>query len=114
MDYASLLPNINVEEGKARVMNNMALYLKLLAKFKGREYASNLIEAAKSENHTVVAQQAHAIRGTAANLSFPRLDGVASEIEALAKASECCLHLTNNLEDAITDLEGAIEKLINA
>ena len=114
MDYVKLLPHINVEEGKNRVMNNMALYLKLLVKFKGREMAENLIEAAKNNNHAVVAQEAHAIRGTAANLSFPTLDKISSEIEALAKTNESCLHLTDSLLDAITSLELAINELDGA
>ena len=113
MDYGKFLPNINVEEGKARIMNNMALYIKLLNKFKGRQMADNLIEAAKNGDHSAVAQHAHALRGTAANLSFPRLNDITSEIESLAKASEDSLHLTAQLDSVVTDLEAAIAELVN-
>jgi len=112
MDYGKFLPNINVEEGKARIMNNMALYMKLLNKFKGRQMVGDLIEAVKNGDHGAVAQHAHAIRGTAANLSFPRLNDITSEIELLAKASEDCSHLTAPLDSAMTDLEAAIAELI--
>ena len=94
-------------------MNNMALYMKLLNKFKGRQMTDDLIEAAKKGDHSAVAQHAHAIRGTAANLSFPRLNDITEEIESLAKAGKDCLHLTDQLDSAVVDLEAAISELIN-
>jgi len=113
MDYGKFLPNMNVEEGKARIMNNMALYMKLLNKFKGRQMTNDLIEAIKNGDHAAVAQHAHALRGTAANLSFPRINDITSEIEAKSKANEDCSHLTEQLDSAMTDLEAAVAELVN-
>ena len=114
MDYEKYLPHIDVNDGKARIMNNMALYMTLLKKFKGRQMTDDLLAASKEGDYAAVVQFAHALRGTASNLSFPALAEVTSEIEALAKASQDCSHLTERLDVTVRDLENAIAELTTA
>jgi len=111
MNYSELLPHIDVAEGSSRVMNNIKLYMKLLGKFQGRKMVDELQLAITTANHEEVAQSAHAIRGTAANLSFPTLLQITSEIESLAKENKDCSHLMEQLTVAINGLEDAIAKL---
>ena len=108
MDYAKYLPHIDVNDGKARVMNNMGLYTTLLKKFKGRQMADELLAAIKTSDTETVTQVAHALRGTAGNLSLPKLQTVSSEIEALSKGGNDCSHLAEQLDSAIDDLMGCI------
>jgi len=114
MDYEKYLPHIDVNDGKARVMNNLGLYTTLLKKFKGRQMTEDLIAAIGANDLPKVGQVAHALRGTAANLSFPTAHKVVSEIEKLAKGGENCAHLTDELQIVMTDLESAIAELTSA
>jgi len=112
MDYSSYLPEINIEEGKARVMDNLKLYLRLLGKFDGEKMAADVMDAMKTGDVKLVALATHALRGTAANLSFPVVQKISSEIEALAKADQDSSHLAEPLNEAMTALMVSIRKLL--
>ena len=114
MEYDAYLPHINVNDGKTRVMNNLALYTRLLGKFKGREMTDGLLEAIKAGDNAKAIQQAHALRGTAANLGFPVLHEVTEKIETLCKSEADCAHLCGDLDNAITSLDEAIGAFIAA
>lgn len=111
MDFSNYLPHIDVAEGKARVINNLDLYKTLLKKFKGRQMTDELLDAIKINDIATIAQTAHALRGTAGNLSLPALLEVSSEIEKLGKAGQDCSHLSERLDKVMTDLEKSIEEL---
>jgi len=111
MDYTKFLPHINVEEGKGRVMNNFGLYTTLLKKFKGRQMMDELIVAINKNELAEVCQISHALRGTAANLSFPIVHKTVADIEKLAKNGEDSSHLIDDLKNAIDGLDAAIAEL---
>ena len=111
MDYAEYLPHIDVNDGKARVMNNLTLYKTLLKKFNSHEIADNLLDAMNKDDAHKVAQLSHALRGTAANLSFPALQVVASDIEKLAKSGKDSSHMAEALMDAVDNLKESIGRL---
>ena len=105
------LPHMDVADGAKRVMNNMALYMKLLGKFKGREMADTILNAIELMNFDDIVTSTHALRGTAANLSFPSVYKITSEVEALAKQKQDCSHLATTLDEAVNALEDCISKL---
>ena len=113
LEYDVYLPHINVNDGKARVMNNLKLYTTLLGKFKGRQMTDELLEAVNAGDSARAVQHAHALRGTAANLGFPVLQKVTEEIETLCKAEQSCGHLCDELDKAMIELEAAITQFIN-
>lgn len=113
-DYTEYLPYIDVNDGKARVVNNLKLYMRLLGKFAGSQMSDDIIHAMGENDSVKIAQTAHALRGTSANLSFPELLKVTAEIEALAKKGEDCSHLVEPLKTAMSDVDGAIQKLLAA
>ena len=112
MDYTAFLPDIDVEDGKARVMGNLKLYLRLLGRFDGAKMADAIVQAASAGDRTVVVQATHALRGTAANLGFPVVRKIAEEIETLSKAGEDCAHLLAPLNDAVEALSASIVNLL--
>ncbi|MCL1863227.1 MAG: Hpt domain-containing protein [Defluviitaleaceae bacterium] len=112
MDYSSFLPDIDVVSGKARVMDNMKLYQRLLGKFDAAKMAADVTSAVLADEYATVISAAHALRGTAANLGFPIVQEITNEIEILAKKEEDCKHLVDKLNDAISSLEGAIARLL--
>lgn len=114
MDYAEYLPDVDVEDGKARVMNNLKLYFRLLGKFDGEKMAGDISRAINAGDKKGVAQAAHALRGTAANLGFLVVLKVAHEIETLSKNGENCAHLIQPLDEAVLALTGTIEKILAA
>ncbi|MCL2372371.1 MAG: Hpt domain-containing protein [Defluviitaleaceae bacterium] len=111
MNYDDYLPHIDVEEGMSRVLNNMALYLKLLNKFNPRQMTDLALEAIASGDKAAVIQSVHALRGTSGNLSLPALSTVTEHIEELAKRDMDYSHLVEMLENATDGLEKAIETL---
>ncbi|MCL1842764.1 MAG: Hpt domain-containing protein [Defluviitaleaceae bacterium] len=112
MSYDAYLPDIDVLDGKARVMNNMGLYLRLLGKFDGAKMAEDITRAMKEEDLKCVASASHALRGTAANLGFPVVQKVTTEIEALAKEGKDAHHLAGRLNEAVSALSNAIGMLV--
>jgi len=112
MDYSKYLPHVDVNDGKARIMNNMKLYTKLLSKFKGRQMTDDLIAAMEAKDMDKVGQLAHAMRGTASNLSFPTVQKIASDIEMLAKGREDAMHLAGELDVAVTKLDECIAEIV--
>ena len=104
------LPHMDVADGVKRVMNNKSLYMKLLGKFKGREMADTILEAIKAMNFEDIAASTHALRGTAANLSFPNVYKITSELEETAKLNQDCSHLVTALDEAVNALEDNITK----
>jgi HPt (histidine-containing phosphotransfer) domain-containing protein len=111
VDYKLYLPEINIEEGIARVMGNSKLYFRLLGKFDGVKMADDIVKAIESGDFKLIVQSAHALRGTALNLGLTVVQGVTTEIEASAKEMQDTSHLTEKLNSAISALMSKIEKL---
>ena len=84
-NYDTYLPYIAVEEGQKRVLGNLQVYIRLLNKFELRSLVSNLIDSIGSGNYGEVIKQAHAIKGTASNLSLIALYEIMLEVEGCAK-----------------------------
>ena len=114
MEYAEYLPDVDVSDGKARVVNNLGLYVRLLTKFDGRKMAGEIVDAMNAGDSTLIAQKAHALRGTAANLGFPVVQKVTAEIEALCKDGQDSTHLAETLNNAIEALVGSVTRFLES
>ena len=112
MDYSAFLPDIDVESGKARVMDNLKLYQRLCGKFDAAKMAGDVTNAIEAGDYKTVVQASHALRGTAANLGFPVVQQVTSDIEALAKAEQECKHMIEPLNNAVAALADAIKRFL--
>ena len=111
-DYKAYHPHINVNDGLARVINNLPLYVRLLGKFKGHELADDLAQAVSGGDPEKIIYSAHALKGTSANLGFPTVCKIAGDIEHLAKSNEDATHLLPELSKVIDDLMAHIEKFL--
>ncbi|MDR0487463.1 MAG: Hpt domain-containing protein [Treponema sp.] len=78
---------INFEEGVRRVMNNVKLYVKLLAKFKADTNLDELAVSLAEGDMTKAQGQAHTIKGISANLSLAELFKQILELENQIKAN---------------------------
>jgi HPt (histidine-containing phosphotransfer) domain-containing protein len=76
---------IDTEEGLKRVMGNTKLYVKLLHKFKEDSNGGALLEAVRAADYGKAREFVHALKGIAANLSFPELYKQSVEFEAQIK-----------------------------
>ena len=114
LDYANLLPIMDVNEGLGRLRNNKKLYFTLLKSFSGRQMADDLIGFINSGNFEKAAQTAHAIKGVAANLSLNELNKVASDIEGRAKKEENAGDLIPALDEVINASMQAINTLLES
>ncbi|MCL2356553.1 MAG: Hpt domain-containing protein [Defluviitaleaceae bacterium] len=112
MDYSNFLPDIDVEDGKKRIMENMSLYARLLGRFECAKMTDNIIAAIDANDEKALLQAAHALKGTAANLSFPTVFNVVSEIDSLCKDGSDCSHLKQGLLDATASLDAAIKRFL--
>jgi len=113
MDYSIFLPDINVMDGKTRVMGNMKLYLRLVGRFDGFKMAGSISDAVKAGDIEAAADAAHALRGTAANLAFPVVQEITEKIENSAKEGEDCTQFLQPLEDAVTALADVISRIVS-
>jgi HPt (histidine-containing phosphotransfer) domain-containing protein len=95
------MPFINVEDGLKRLMNNRALYLKLLNSFQGKDLAQKIIEAIDGKNCEAVGQAAHTLKGVAANLSLTALYDISLQIELVAKQSNDAEQLKEKLRETV-------------
>jgi HPt (histidine-containing phosphotransfer) domain-containing protein len=112
MDYSVYLPDIDVEDGKARVMGNLKLYMRLLGKFDGAKLSGAIVEAIEAGDMRGVSQAAHALRGTSANLGFPVVKNVTEEIENRSKAEQDCSEYVDELKMAADSLAAAIGRFL--
>ena len=77
---------INFPDGVKRVMNNVKLYTKLLAKFKADTNLDDLEAAIAAGDMEKAKTAAHTIKGVAANLSLTELFNQSLELETQIKA----------------------------
>jgi hypothetical protein len=112
MDYTAYLPDIDVADGKARVMGNMKLYVRLLSKFDGAKMAGAIIDAVEAGETKNAAQAAHALRGTAANLGFPVVRKITEEMELLSKDGKDCKAMVADLNTSVAALTDAIQRVL--
>jgi len=111
-DYSELLPVIDVLDGLNRLMNNKKLYFNLLKGFSGRKMADELIQNIQSIDYIKTAQAAHALKGVSANLGLVKLTGIASNIEAQAKAEIDSKLLIATLDEAVNEAVDFINNLL--
>jgi HPt (histidine-containing phosphotransfer) domain-containing protein len=105
------MPFINVEDGVKRLMNNRALYLKLLNSFQGRDLAQKIIDAIDSKNYEAIAHAAHTLKGVAANLSLTALSEISLQIESLSKQLNDASHLKEKLNETVEKTLDLIARL---
>jgi HPt (histidine-containing phosphotransfer) domain-containing protein len=77
---------VDFADGTKRVMNNTALYVKLLAKFRNGTKLDDLETALAVGDLEAARNAAHAIKGLAANLSLTELFKQTLELETQIKA----------------------------
>ncbi|MDR1863879.1 MAG: Hpt domain-containing protein [Treponema sp.] len=77
---------LNEAEGKKRVMNNVKLYIRLLAKFKDDANLAGLNAAAAAQDWETAQTSVHTLKGIAANLSLTELYQQSLEVEAHIKS----------------------------
>jgi HPt (histidine-containing phosphotransfer) domain-containing protein len=106
------LPDINIDDGKARVMDNMKLYLRLVKKFDGSKMAGDIINAINEGNTEAIRNTAHALKGLSANLGFTAVQRISAEIEALGKDGKDCSHMEQPLTEAIASLAEAVGRFL--
>ena len=100
---------IDVNDGLSRMLNNKALFVRLLGKFSGRKLAEQISEAVNTNDFKLLSEGAHALKGVAANLSMPQLTRIAAKMENQAKTNE--LPSNEQLDELMTAL-AAVEKAI--
>jgi HPt (histidine-containing phosphotransfer) domain-containing protein len=76
---------IDTASGLTRVGGNMALYKRLLGKFKDGNYRVNLETQLASGDTEGAAAMAHTLKGVAANLSLTEINALALQIETAVK-----------------------------
>lgn len=112
MAYEEYLPYIDVNEGVARLMNNMKIYINVLKKFNGTPLLEDIMAAASAQDFEKLQYAAHTLKGSAGNLSLKRLYELSFSIETCAKESKDPGELISELQDAVSATAAAAEKLI--
>jgi len=77
---------VNVNEGSARVMNNIKLYVRLLTKFRNDNNLNELEAAIAAGDMTKAQNAAHTVKGVAANLALSELFKQCLELETQIKS----------------------------
>ncbi|MDR2767190.1 MAG: Hpt domain-containing protein [Treponema sp.] len=79
---------IDKEDGLKRVMNNAALYTRLLGKFRAETRVEPIFTALDAGNWEEAQHLTHTIKGVTANLSIKDLNEKIVELETQIKARE--------------------------
>lgn len=103
---------INVEEALGRVVNNKALFKRLLGKFSGRKLVEQIEEAINAEDYTTATNACHALKGLAANLAMYPLTDITKQIEKRLANNESAQDLFPVLYENLEAAEAAIEIII--
>ncbi len=103
---------INIEEGLQRVLNNKALYLRLLKKFKDETNLEMLTDAINANDLTAAREKVHTIKGLAANLSFIKLFLETQELEDKIKAGIADKDMLETVQNTFDETLNQIQKVI--
>ncbi|MDR2421528.1 MAG: Hpt domain-containing protein [Oscillospiraceae bacterium] len=102
---------IDTAGGLTRVGGNMALYKKLLGKFKDGNYRERLDELLRAGNKEEAMAMAHTLKGVAANLSLTEVNSLALQIESALKNEGAWDELLARLAEASDATLREIEEL---
>ena len=103
---------INEDEGKNRVMNNVKLYVRLLTKFKTDINLNDFLNYADAEDWEKAQKAIHAIKGTAANLSFAELFKQSLDVETQVKGKSLKHESLENLKACFAETLVQVERVI--
>ncbi|MDR1330108.1 MAG: Hpt domain-containing protein [Oscillospiraceae bacterium] len=102
---------IDTAGGLTRVGGNMALYKKLLGKFKDGRYCEQLDELLKSGDIAGATAMAHTLKGVAANLSLSEVHALSLQIETALKSGDPWEPLLPQLAEAANTTLDEIDAL---
>ena len=107
---------INLDRALSEFMGEKEILYGLLKEFtaKVRSQIKAIQQAILSQDYKVVAQEAHSIKGGAANLTADKVAGIASDLEKAAdlKQTEPVRHLVGMLEEKLQQLETYLQNKI--
>jgi HPt (histidine-containing phosphotransfer) domain-containing protein len=104
---------VDVAEGQKRVMNNVTLYHKLLAKFKAENNLDELVAALNTGNYEGAQTAAHTIKGIAANLSLSELYKQSLAVEIQIKGRSVASGAIDTLSGCFAATLEAIDKVLD-
>ncbi|GHV45089.1 hypothetical protein FACS189492_2280 [Clostridia bacterium] len=110
--YEAYLPEIDVNTGMNRLMNNKKLYFTMLKSFLNGKMGHELQAAIVGDDLTKTSQTAHAVKGVAANLGLTELWNLSAEIEAAAKAQQPTAAFADRLKATVDATEGGVQSLL--
>ena len=104
------LSGIDIDAGLKTTRNNVALYRKLLLRFRDSqsEFEKLFREAQNSEEAGAAAREAHSLKGVAANLGIRRLQQVAEALELACKGEE------GQVEDLLAVVACELERVLES
>lgn len=111
-DFSGYMPVIDVQGGIKRLVNNKALYLKLLKSFNGQKMADDIINAVQSGDFQQIAAAAHTLKGVCANLGLIQLAEASAGIESRAKSETQSDDLIGPLNESLKETLRLIEQLL--
>ena len=107
---------IDLDRALSEFMGEREILYGLLKEFtaKVRSQIKAIQQAILSQDYKVVAQEAHSIKGGAANLTADKVAGIASDLEKAAdlKQTEPVRHLVDMLEEKLQQLETYLQNTI--
>ena len=106
-DYTALAL-MDRDDGVRRLGGNQGLYNILLKKFTAQNNLETLDAALAENNLAEAAASAHTVKGLAANLSLPRLQAVAAELEQALKGGAKDDELLTVFRTVYTDTLAAV------
>lgn len=103
---------INYSQGLSRFQGNDALYKKMLALFPKTGNIALLEEALEQGNLSLAAEQAHAIKGVAGNLSLDALYEAAGLLCEQLRNNELVDETVNQYRQSLQEALSAIAKIL--
>nr|MDJ0864239.1 response regulator [Gammaproteobacteria bacterium] len=106
------LPGIDVDAGLATTQGNRRLYLKLLRMFRDgqRDFVKAFREAEQSDDPQGPTRVAHTLKGVAANIGAPAVQGAAKELEAACREGAA----RELVEERLAEVEAALLPVLAA
>jgi HPt (histidine-containing phosphotransfer) domain-containing protein len=104
---------VDAAEGQKRVMNNVKLYRKLLAKFRAENNLNELAAALSAGDYEKAQAAAHTIKGIAANLSLSELYKQSLDVETQIKGQSVNPGAMETLSACFASTLEAIDKVLS-
>jgi HPt (histidine-containing phosphotransfer) domain-containing protein len=110
--YPEISQYVNITEGLSRVVNQTAIYKRILSSFLATDYFAEFAAQAEAGDQTALST-IHALKGVTANLSLIKINALCIQAELKLKQGESVLSDLATMAEVMNKTKEYVQIIIN-